>query len=196
MKSFVLTLGKISLRRLCLRMWHIARFISIRSRERYAWYFVFRGRKRERKRESRSCGALRFFQDKPRLMVILLGYSPGQFSSFHLPAPVYLLPGRPSRILINRSTARSRFFVTVVRKNGVPSYILERSLRNWCSFFRADDALNPRIIYSYHVVGVTIFFYGNRFVSTLFDLIFIDITMTFTKYMLLNTYTYQCTREN
>lgn len=113
-------------------------------------------KKRKRRREKRKVSVLRsvkVFRDEPRLTVILLGYSPGQFSSYRLPAPVYFLPGRPSRILINRSTARSRFFVTVVRKNGVSSNILERSLRNWLSFFRVEDTLNPRIIYSYHVVG-------------------------------------------
>lgn len=152
MKSSVFTLGKISLVRVCLRIWRCAIYFH-RSRERFcAWYFVFREREGEKKEVS-VLRSVKVFRDEPRLTVILLGYSPGQFSSYRLPAPVYFLPGRPSRILINRSTARSRFFVTVVRKNGVSSNILERSLRNWLSFFRVEDTLNPRIIYSYHVVG-------------------------------------------
>lgn len=67
---------------------------------------------------------VKIFQDESRLTIILLGSFPGQFSSFHLPAPVYFLLGKPSRILINRSTARFRFFVTAIRKNGV-SHIRE-----------------------------------------------------------------------
>jgi len=152
MKFSVFTLGKISpVKSMFTNMILRDLFLSL-SRE-ISRFFVFREREREKRNLDPS---VKIFQDESRFTVILLSYFPGQFSSFHLLASVYLLPGRPSRILINRSTARSRFFVMVVRKNGVSSHILERFLRNgWFSF--SDDALNLD-----NLLLSRCFFYGSK----------------------------------
>lgn len=92
---------------------------------------------------------VKIFQDESRLTIIFLG-SPGQFSSFHLPAPVYFLLGRPSRILINRSTARFRFFVKFRGHPEKWSFTYPRNpLEIGDPPLRVNDALNPLIIYSY-----------------------------------------------
>lgn len=90
-----------------------------------AWYSVVF--EKEIIRSLEILRSVKVFQDEPRLTVILLGRFPGQLSSFpssHSGLPP--LSGRPSRILINRSTAR--FFVTVAWKNGISSHIRRKIL--------------------------------------------------------------------
>lgn len=71
-----------------------------------------------RRRSSAVHGALKFSRTRRALRSFFLAAFPVSFS-FHFPAPVYLRLGGPLRILINRSTARFCFFVTVAWKNGV-----------------------------------------------------------------------------